>query len=536
MSTGVVLILVVAAAAAAWWIGERRTRDLRVELAQLRRTQRRRADAEDDARRAGREPPTTAGERTRALEAALASAAAQLGAARAVLWEVDAQNNRIVPHVAAPGPVGRPVNLAGTPLRWVWEEKLPLRLEAKGSPSGWLAASGGACAVPIHQDGVLVFEFDQGRLPHDTSSAADAGAYVAALLDLQRAQQAADIARGRFDDLLRVLEQLTKAQRMDEWAAELADTAGWMIGGTGASVVAWNGAAGRVLATSGDDGGPKRGMDVDAATSEVALAARNAAPIIRDEVTTRTPLVGAEERWFSRPRSLALLPLQTADGVLGVVAAWNADRASFDDAGLAALRTLAPYAALQLRQMLMQDTLRERAEKDPLTGLPNRGAFNEKFDDAVKQYRRYHHPLSVILLDVDHFKRVNDTWGHDAGDVVLRQVGQILSSSVRETDFAARIGGEEFVVLLPETDLPQAIETAERIRAAVERASFDVQGRTLEIRISAGVASTPRVVADPTALLTSADGALYASKQGGRNRVSAAAASAPAPDEQPKWR
>ena len=535
MTALVVLVVAAVAGAAGWWLGRRGFDDLRAETARLRQIQRRLEEIDDEARRFGGERPQTPAERARALESALASAAAQLGAARVVLWDVEADNNRLVPRHAVPGPVVRPVNLTGTPLRWVWEEKLPLRLEAKAG-SGWLAASGGACAVPVHDNAILVFEFEQGWLPEDVVAANDAGRYVAAMLDLQRAQQGADAAHARFDELLGLLERLTRAHRMDEWAGELAGTARTLIGGTGGAVVTWNGTGGRVVAVGGGDGGPTAGMSVEAGASEIGLAARNAAPIIRPEVTTRTPLVAASERWFARPRALAVLPLETADGVLGLVAAWNADRTGFDDAGLAALRTLAPYAALQLRQMVMQDTLRERAEKDALTGLPNRGAFNEKFDELVKQYRRYRHPLSLILLDVDHFKRVNDTYGHEAGDVVLRQVGQILVSSVRETDFAARIGGEEFAVLLPETDLEHAVDTAERIRHAVEQATFDYQGQSLAVRTSAGVASSPRVLADPAGLLTSADGALYASKQDGRNRVTAAPSSARSSIEEPKWR
>jgi diguanylate cyclase (GGDEF)-like protein len=247
------------------------------------------------------------------------------------------------------------------------------------------------------------------------------------------------------------------------------------------------------------------------------------------------PLAYAAERWYARPRALAVLPLETTDGVLAVVAAWNADRASLDDAGLATLRTLAPYAALQLRQMLVQDTLRERAERDALTGLPNRGAFDEKMREEIALFRRYHRPVSVIVIDVDHFKTVNDTYGHDAGDVVLRQVARILAASIRETDFAARLGGEEFAVILPETELSQAVDTADRIRVAVERGSIEYEGQTLSVRASAGVSACPTVVRDPATLLTSADTALYASKQGGRNRVTAASASEPSSASYGKW-
>ena len=509
------------------WAFERRgARVARAELERLRQRQRRIQEMEDDARRGMTAAPSTPAQRMRALESAMESARVQLGSSRIVLWEIDEATERAVPRITLPGPVGRPVNLAGSPLRWVWEERVPLRLEARGA-TGWMATDGGACVVSVGNDGLLVFEYEKSRLPADATAAEDAGRYIAALLDLQRAEVGADKARLRFDHLLGVLERLTGVTTAEAWAAELADTARILIGGSGAAVASWHEGTGRVLAVAGGDGGPVAGHEVDAAGSDMAIAARESAPILREEVRSGglLPVAYAGERWYARPRALAVLPLETADGVIGILAAWNADRPGLDEAGIATLRTLAPYAALQLRQMVMQDTLRERAERDTLTGLPNRLAFNEKLDEAIKQYRRYHHPVSLIVFDVDHFKRVNDTWGHGAGDLVLRQVGRILAASIRETDHAARIGGEEFAVLLTETAVDHAIETADRIRLAVERTTVDHEGHTLAVTISAGVSSCPSVVRDPSGLLSSADSALYVSKQKGRNRVTAASAS-----------
>lgn len=499
---------------------------LRRATIRLRLQQRRLRVIEDEARRGMSGPASRPGERVRLLEAALESARAQNGAVRVVLWEVEAEAGRVLPRVAIPGPPPRPVSLSGSPFRWVWEERVPLRLEDRAEKVGAFAADGGACVVPVDDDTILAFEFEPGRLPPDVSGAVDAGRYIGALLELQRAQGGAEGARSRFDHLLGVLERLASATGPDEWAGELAETARVLAGGSGAAVGSWEpGGGGRVLASAGDDGGPALGQPIAEVESEMALAARAGSPIRRDELRPgagRLPVASASERWFARPRALAVLPIETADGVLGVLAVWNADASTIDEAGLATLRTLAPYAALQMRQLAMHDTLRERAARDALTGLPNRRAFDERIEAEVAHFRRYRRPVSLILIDVDHFKRVNDTWGHDAGDVVLRQIARVLPGTVRETDFAARLGGEEFAVVLPETDLVQAMETGERIRNAVEHTAIPYGGETIQVRISGGVSACPAVVGDPLGLAASADAALYVSKQTGRNRITSA--------------
>ena len=160
--------------------------------------------------------------------------------------------------------------------------------------------------------------------------------------------------------------------------------------------------------------------------------------------------------------------------------------------------------------------LRALATTDGLTGLANHRHFQEKLAEEFKRVQRYALPLSLILLDVDKFKQYNDTFGHPAGDLVLKQVADILKASARETDVAARYGGEEFAVLLPGTDRAGATILAERIRQAIAEVVWDKRAVT----VSVGVASVSLASVSAAELVEHADHALYESKSCGRNRVS----------------
>jgi diguanylate cyclase (GGDEF)-like protein/PAS domain S-box-containing protein len=163
------------------------------------------------------------------------------------------------------------------------------------------------------------------------------------------------------------------------------------------------------------------------------------------------------------------------------------------------------------------------ATTDRLTGVKNRGAFNDKLAEAFDRAVRYERPLSVILLDVDHFKPFNDTFGHPAGDGVLQRVAAHLQDTVRGTDTVARYGGEEFAVVLPDTDHAGAMVLAERLRRAVAGGSWEKRPVTISVGVSTLGPDTP----DADALVQEADDALYRSKQAGRNRVHHGSASVP---------
>lgn len=160
--------------------------------------------------------------------------------------------------------------------------------------------------------------------------------------------------------------------------------------------------------------------------------------------------------------------------------------------------------------------LERAAQTDSLTGLANRRHFAEELERELARTRRDGRPLTVIVCDLDHFKDVNDTYGHIVGDDVLHMVGQVLAETSREIDLPARFGGEEFALVLPDTDLDSGVLVAERLRHEIERRSAR-SGPA--ITLSLGVACTAQVGADSDALFRSADRALYSAKAAGRNRT-----------------
>jgi diguanylate cyclase (GGDEF)-like protein len=162
-----------------------------------------------------------------------------------------------------------------------------------------------------------------------------------------------------------------------------------------------------------------------------------------------------------------------------------------------------------------------RAASDALTGLPNRRAADEAIKRMIAHAGRTVAPMSAVLLDLDHFKQINDLHGHDRGDKVLATIGQLVASNLRASDFAARYGGEEFLLLLPDTDSSGAFEVAEKLRRTIERAEVRQVGT---LTASFGIATLPDDAVEPEQLLRKADRALYAAKARGRNRVEVAAA------------
>ncbi|MFT4076033.1 MAG: PleD family two-component system response regulator [Asticcacaulis sp.] len=184
-------------------------------------------------------------------------------------------------------------------------------------------------------------------------------------------------------------------------------------------------------------------------------------------------------------------------------------------------------ARTQIKRKRYGDFLRNTLDKslelavtDPLTGLNNRRFLDHHLNLAMGRHVKGGPALSVLLLDIDHFKRVNDTYGHDAGDEVIREFARRLSLNVRAIDMACRFGGEEFVVLMPETDQAAALNIAERVRSQVADTPFVLaDGRKLDVTVSVGVATSQGLGDSPEALLKRADEGVYEAKQSGRNRV-----------------
>jgi len=189
----------------------------------------------------------------------------------------------------------------------------------------------------------------------------------------------------------------------------------------------------------------------------------------------------------------------------------------------------AGWRILELQRELLdaREELRVQATHDSLTGLWNRASILETLDKELARAQREGHPLAMLMIDVDHFKLVNDTHGHQAGDAMLREVARRIRSTIRRYDTAGRYGGEEFVVVLPATDLAGGMTQAERIRQTIAGEGVAASGKLVEVTCSIGVCSWPASgPGDAPLLIHGADEALYQAKRSGRNRVSASGARA----------
>lgn len=217
--------------------------------------------------------------------------------------------------------------------------------------------------------------------------------------------------------------------------------------------------------------------------------------------------------------SLLVLPLLVHERALGTLVLGSQRRGAFGESVRPTLEVLASHVAVSLANARMLKRLEEMATTDGLTGLFNKRALIEMAAQKIKSSTRFKKPLSVLVCDIDHFKKVNDTYGHDVGDIVIRGFGDVLRRTKRDTDVVARFGGEEFVLVCEETDSEGAALLAERIRAEIEASTFHSAEGSLEVTCSVGVATFPAAGHDWDSLFKATDEALYASKRGGRNRV-----------------
>ena len=221
------------------------------------------------------------------------------------------------------------------------------------------------------------------------------------------------------------------------------------------------------------------------------------------------------------------VPILAQGEALGILHIQATDQdPSLGEAEMSFKTTFAAQVGLSVANIRLRDALRAQSTKDPLTGLYNRRYLQEILDREIRRAIRSEQALGILMLDLDHFKNFNDTYGHDAGDTVLRETASFLVRSIRAEDFVCRYGGEEFVVILPTADLRAADARAQRIRARIRDLVIMHNGRSLGlITASIGVAALPDHGTNEKDLLQAADAALYRAKREGRDRVAVAEAS-----------
>jgi len=227
-----------------------------------------------------------------------------------------------------------------------------------------------------------------------------------------------------------------------------------------------------------------------------------------------------KEGMLGSVQSFLMVPMMKGENLLGVIRLNSQMPDAYQSYDEDVLTTLANQTAMALENAFMVQQVQEMATRDGLTGVFNHRYFQDKLKEEIAKAERYNKDLSLILLDVDHFKKFNDNYGHQEGDRVLRVVAQIIQTTVRKVDTVARYGGEEFVVVLPEADGNVGKELAERIRKNIESHLFEKDGKSLyRVTASFGVSSFPFDSREQKVLIQLADQALYDAKKSGRNCV-----------------
>ncbi len=255
-------------------------------------------------------------------------------------------------------------------------------------------------------------------------------------------------------------------------------------------------------------------------TGLVSMALRNRHPLpYRGEYDPARQVVFDKSLRPPPMPSLLVLPLVVHDVAIGTLVLGSNERHAFNDAARNLLDVLASHMAISLSNARMVRRLEEQATTDGLTGLLNKRALLDTAQEKLNAARRFGRHVSVLVADIDHFKRVNDTYGHDVGDIVIKELADIHKRNKRTTDSVARFGGEEFVTICEETDAEGALLLAERIRNELGNTKFHANGEVLQCTCSIGIATFPGTGETWNELFKAADTALYESKHAGRNRA-----------------
>jgi diguanylate cyclase (GGDEF)-like protein len=212
-------------------------------------------------------------------------------------------------------------------------------------------------------------------------------------------------------------------------------------------------------------------------------------------------------------------PLMLEDHVLGALSLESTSPAVFTSSDLDLIESFAAIATAAIRNALLHAEVQKQAITDPLTGVYNRRALFDLGKREVERAHRFRRPLTAIMLDIDCFKTINDTFGHEAGDQVLRIIAEQCCSNIRKVDIVGRYGGDEFAILLPEIDTHAVGTVAERLRQSIAEVQVPRGGKTLTITASLGIARVSPEIPNIESLLHRADSALYTAKQSGRNRI-----------------
>ncbi len=462
------------------------------------------------------------------LDAFLQDVRDALGADEAVFWRWSEHRDMLTPAAwSSQGP--RPQffdihNWAGL-VKWAAEGRV-MHFDADARVAVTRLA-----AAPIEHDGRLIgvlsvarsVGLDRGR-EHLKTWLPRHAAQVGRLVALFEVRREYGRHMRQSHALLAATQRIQGHKSHEALSQSICDTAVEVSSATDAALIRWRSDVGRGWVQYTTAGFKHKAPFPVTADSITAKACEEGTLLLLEDVS-KTEL--HESLFFTDdggwPRgTVGVVPLKLGERVIGalVVASETPQSIPREEAHHVAL--LGALSATSLEMVWEMEEVSKRARTDALTGLANRRAFDELLEQMLAHADRFGHSVSLIMADVDHFKLVNDTWGHESGDVVLKSIARTFTEHVRAVDACARFGGEEIAVLLPQTSVQGAVELADRLRTAVGASPVFVGGNEIPVTISCGVACYPDGVLTKEALFAAADRALYEAKSAGRNCVRSA--------------
>lgn len=338
----------------------------------------------------------------------------------------------------------------------------------------------------------------------------------------------------QLEFLNKILTRATESLEVETILDRLKEDLSGLLNVSGTAAVFWQRCSNETTTTAEVffPGTPRSEVQTDWITYLLDTARRLSGRAVESYRTNALSSGLADAGQKLHPEENLLFPLGGEQAPHGALVIVTDEAFKIGQDRLAVIRSAVNHIALALRNGLHFQAVRRQADHDGLTLLHNRQHFDKRIMEELKRHQRHHQPLSLLMLDLDRFKSINDTHGHLAGDMVLHELGRLLLDTLRETDFPARYGGEEFVIILPHTNQQQARVLAERIRKSLAGKRFRHQGRTFTVTGSIGIATIrPASLHGPTELIGQADRALYLAKSRGRNMVCVSSAEGPPPGE-----
>lgn len=347
---------------------------------------------------------------------------------------------------------------------------------------------------------------------------------------LQASKEALERANAELENRLAEIfftheffKALTAYTSVDDVTSLIVDGANGILGAEISAVYLRDAETG-TLRLRAFQGGPEEMFAPEVADGETIVGEAVREGIAEEpDADPSSPLLGWANPAYA-VRSHAAVALRSGEKVIGVLLIASAEKRQLVPAERERFLVIGNQSSLALQNALLHEELERLSVTDRLTELYNHGYLHRRLDEELERAARFGHRLSLIMLDLDDFKRFNDRYGHPAGDAVLEAVSDVIRQNLREIDVAARYGGEEFMIILPETDLVGAMLVAERVRRSMaERKHVPVPGEApVSQTISLGVASYPEHGLEARELIEAADRAMYHAKRLGKNRVSAA--------------